>query len=190
MTCAQGYITACEICGLPVSTSLVSLNLGWSRLWSFLNSYLVMSCFEWLILLVRANLRSLSIIVYGLFMACGVTITSLNIAEIFWAVLCSLSKYYEIRACCMLFKTIKTTYPSYLNENLLFDSSRRRHRLLCLTTPNNRTFFYGKTFFVSIVNSCNSWNRLPVEVRCSASMDIFKRACLMFLAGGAEDEQE
>jgi hypothetical protein len=37
-------------------------------------------------LLVCANLRPLSIIVYGLFMACGVTITSLNIAETFWAV--------------------------------------------------------------------------------------------------------
>jgi hypothetical protein len=49
---------------------------------------------------------------------------------------CSLSKYYEFRACCMLFKKIKTTYPSYLNENLFFDSSRRRHRLLCLTTPS------------------------------------------------------
>jgi hypothetical protein len=39
---------------------------------------------------------------------------------------CSLSKYYEFRDCCMLFKTIKTTYPSYLNENLFFDSSRRQ----------------------------------------------------------------
>jgi hypothetical protein len=43
---------------------------------------------------------------------------------------CSFSKYYEFRACCMPFKTMKTTYPSNLNDNLLFDSSRRRHRLL------------------------------------------------------------
>jgi hypothetical protein len=93
----------------------------------------------------------------------------------------SFSKYYELRASCM---TIKTTYPSYLNEYLFFDSLRRWHRLLCLTTPSCR-HFYGKTFFVSIVNS---WNRLPVEVKCSASMDIFKRTCFMFLAGGAEDE--
>jgi hypothetical protein len=56
-----------------------------------------------------------------------------------------------------------------------------------VTSPNSRTTFYEKTFFVSIVNS---WNRLPVEVKCSASMDIFERTCFMFLAGGAEYEQE
>jgi hypothetical protein len=36
------------------------------------------SCFKWLIPLVCANLRSFSIIVYGLFMACSVRIASLN----------------------------------------------------------------------------------------------------------------
>jgi hypothetical protein len=83
----------------------------------------------------------------------------------------------------MLFKTIKTSYPSYFNANLIFGSSRRRHRLLFLTTPSYRTTFYGKTLFVSIVNS---WNRMPVEVRFSAAMNIFKRTCFMIFAGGAD----
>jgi hypothetical protein len=61
------------------------LKLRRSGFWSFLSPYLMMSCYLWLILLVSANLRSLSITVYGLFMVCGVTITFLNIAEIFWA---------------------------------------------------------------------------------------------------------
>jgi hypothetical protein len=44
---------------------------------------------------------------------------------------CSLSKYYEFRACCMLFKIIKTTYPFYLNKNHFFDSSRRGGDIVC-----------------------------------------------------------
>jgi hypothetical protein len=47
--------------------------------------------------------------------------------------------------------------------------------------------FMERLFFVPIVNS---WNRLLVEVRCSASMVISKRTCFMFLAGDAGDEQE
>jgi hypothetical protein len=103
-------------------------------------------------LLVCANLRSLSIIMC---MVCLWLRRYDHVSEYSRNILgCSLSKYYEFRACCMLFKTIKTTYyPSYFNENLFFESSRRAHRLLCLTTPSYRTTFYVKTFFVSIVNS-------------------------------------
>jgi hypothetical protein len=65
------------------------------------SSYLVMSCLEWLILLVCADLRSLSTILYRLFMACGITITSLNIAEIFWAAVFLNTMYSGLITCAL-----------------------------------------------------------------------------------------
>jgi hypothetical protein len=69
-------------------------------------------------ILVYANLRSLSIIVncvrfvYGLRRYDHVSEYIRNILGF------SLSKYHEFRTCCLLFKTIKTTYPLHINENL------------------------------------------------------------------------
>jgi hypothetical protein len=108
-------------------------------------------------------------------MVCGVTITSLNIAEIFWAVVFLNTMYSGLVSCSL--RQLRPLIAIRLISMKIFSS----------TTPSYRTTFYGKTFFVSIVNS---YSRLPVEVMCSASMDIFKKTCFMFLVGGAEDEQE
>jgi hypothetical protein len=82
--------------------------------------------FQMAILLVCANLRSLAIIVYGLLMASGVTITSLNKAEIFWAVVFLNTMNSGLVACALRqLRPLIYIYPSYLNEHLFFDSSRR-----------------------------------------------------------------
>jgi hypothetical protein len=102
--------------GVPQGSVLIPL------LWSFLNSYLVMFLFKWVILLVCANLRSLTIIVCGL----CYTITSLNIAEIFWAVVFLNTMNSGLVACSL---TIKTTYLTYLNK--IFSSTLHGGDIVC-----------------------------------------------------------
>jgi hypothetical protein len=133
-----------------------------------------MSCFELLILLVCANLRSLTIIEYGLFMVCGVTITSLNIAEIFWAVVFLNTMNSGLVAC-----SLRKLRPLIrLISMKIFSSTLHGDDIVCCVWQRlaKKRLIYGMTFFVFIVNS---WNRLLVKVRSSACMEIFMRTCFL-----------
>jgi hypothetical protein len=123
MTCANRYITACGI------------------LWSaseYISSELKLRLFKALVILqflfddvlfrmadsnglhkLEVTFNNCVRFIYGLRRYDHVSEYIRNILG------CSLSVNYEFGVCCVLFKTTKTTYPSYFNENLFFDCSRR-----------------------------------------------------------------
>ena len=76
----------------------------------------------------------------------------------------------------MMYKILNNMAPVYLRDHFKMSftdqASSLRNRKLCLILPRAQTEFLKKSFAFS---GAKAWNELPEEVKCSNSLQIFKK---------------
>ena len=82
----------------------------------------------------------------------------------------------------LVYKALNGTAPSYISELLKYHTSERKLRSSSqhlLATPKARLKTYGERAFAVAVPRL--WNSIPLELRSSSSIDIFKRHLKTYL---------
>ena len=82
----------------------------------------------------------------------------------------------------LVYKALNGTAPSYISELLMYHTSERKLRSSSqhlLATPKARLKTYGERAFA--VAAPRLWNSIPLELRSSSSIDIFKRHLKTYL---------
>ena len=113
--------------------------------------------------------RSAAIICTGAF---SITPTDNLLKELGWDTLASRRKYHRM---VLMYKMTKDMVPDYLkrllppyNHNRTMYNLRNRENITLVQT---KKMFYGNSFLPA---SVNDWNKLPIDLRNSVSLDIFK----------------
>ena len=76
----------------------------------------------------------------------------------------------------LVYKALNGTAPSYISGLLKYHTSERKLRSSSqhpLATPKARLKLYGERVFAVVAPRL--WNSIPLELRSSSSIDIFKR---------------
>ena len=80
----------------------------------------------------------------------------------------------------MMYKILNNMAPVYLRDHFKMSFTDQeyslRNRKLCLILPRAQTAFLKKSFAFS---GAKVWNELPEEVKCSNSLQIFKKRNLI-----------
>ena len=95
----------------------------------------------------------------------------------------------NVNKCCIIYKSLHGTTPDYLSNKLVKVSDifcrTSRYGDLTLQCPNFlRKTEGGKTFLASTIKL---WNTLPIEIRRSNSINVFKRQYLNLLKDQYKD---
>lgn len=88
---------------------------------------------------------------------------------------CPLDVFFNFRLALTMFKLIHTGMPGYLFRFLNFSVSNRTRHLLI---PVHSTMHMQRSF---IVRSARIWNTIPLDIRESNSISLFRRKCKLFL---------
>ena len=82
----------------------------------------------------------------------------------------------------LVYKALNETAPYYISELLKYNTSQRKLRSSSqhlLATPKARLKTYGERAFA--VAAPRLWNSIPLELRSSSSIDIFKQHLKTYL---------
>lgn len=85
---------------------------------------------------------------------------------------CPFSQFYKYRSCVTIFRIIHTKRPEYLFNKLIpFRNSRTKSYLI----PHHSSVYYSQSLFA---RGIVFWNHLPLTVKSSSSIPMFKKGLL------------